>query len=96
MPSEPPATIRRMLLYSGTVQGVGFRYTTRATASRFDVTGYVRNLPDGRVEVVAEGIVAELDRFQDAMGKALHVYITGVDIENTAATGEFPSFGIVF
>ena len=43
------------MYFSGHVQGVGFRYTTRSVASRFAVTGYVRNLPDGRVELVAEG-----------------------------------------
>jgi acylphosphatase len=49
--------------YSGRVQGVGFRYATRNVATGFEVTGAVRNLDDGRVELVAEGSKEELDAF---------------------------------
>jgi acylphosphatase len=59
---------RRMtVLYSGPVQGVGFRYTVKQVAMGFEVTGTVRNLPDGRVEVVAEGDRAELESFREAI-----------------------------
>ena len=47
--------IRRTSHFSGHVQGVGFRYTVQDLAADFDVRGYVRNLPDGRVELVVEG-----------------------------------------
>ncbi len=53
--------------YSGNVQGVGFRYATREVATGFDVSGTVRNLPDGRVELVAEGKAQELDAFREAI-----------------------------
>jgi acylphosphatase len=43
----------KQVFYSGRVQGVGFRYTVKRIASGFDVTGWVRNLPDGRVELQA-------------------------------------------
>ena len=49
--------------YSGRVQGVGFRYATKTVATGFEVTGAVRNLEDGRVELVAEGSKEELDAF---------------------------------
>ena len=49
------ATVRKRVLYAGHVQGVGFRYTTQGIARGFPVAGFVRNLPDGRVELVAEG-----------------------------------------
>ena len=49
--------------FRGTVQGVGFRYTVRQIAAEFAVTGYVKNLPDGTVEMVAEGEIRELKRF---------------------------------
>lgn len=55
------------LLYSGRVQGVGFRYTTKTLACGFEVTGTVRNLPDGRVELIVEGDRVELDEFRKAV-----------------------------
>ena len=58
---------RLCVFYSGTVQGVGFRYTVRTLAGGFDVTGTVRNLPDGRVELLAEGRKDELSAFQQAI-----------------------------
>ena len=54
---------RARVYYSGHVQGVGFRYTTQSVARRFAVTGFVRNLPDGRVELVAEGEQREVEAF---------------------------------
>jgi acylphosphatase len=58
---------RLQIFYSGHVQGVGFRYTVKTVSAGFDVMGTVRNLPDGRVELVAEGEVAELKAFQEAI-----------------------------
>jgi len=55
------------VLYAGHVQGVGFRYTARQVAQGFEVTGAVRNLPDGRVELVAEGERDELEAFRAAL-----------------------------
>ena len=54
---------RRRVFYSGRVQGVGFRATCRELAERRSVTGSVRNLPDGRVELLAEGQPAEVEIF---------------------------------
>ena len=51
------------VFYEGRVQGVGFRYTARRVAAGYDVAGYVRNLPDGRVELVASGDDEEVDGF---------------------------------
>jgi acylphosphatase len=58
---------RLRALYSGHVQGVGFRYSAKALAFGFEVTGTVGNLPDGRVELIAEGARAELEAFQQAI-----------------------------
>jgi acylphosphatase len=64
---SPPAANafrRRMtVFFSGHVQGVGFRYTAKTVAAGFEITGTIRNLPDGRVELVAEGTREELDAF---------------------------------
>ena len=55
------------VLYEGRVQGVGFRYSARRVAAGFDLAGYVRNLPDGRVELVASGDEEEVDGFLQAV-----------------------------
>ena len=55
--------IRRRVLFRGRVQGVGFRYTTASIARRQAVAGFVRNLPDGSVELVAESAPSVLDQF---------------------------------
>ena len=54
---------RVTLYYSGRVQGVGFRYTVYQIARGYDITGAVRNLHDGRVEVIAQGDESELRSF---------------------------------
>jgi len=58
------------VFYSGDVQGVGFRYTAKSVATGFEVTGTVRNLADGRVELIAEGARAELEGFRAAIRDA--------------------------
>ena len=57
----------RQVFYEGRVQGVGFRYTVRRIAKGFDVTGWVRNLLDGRVEMQASGEAEELHGFLQAI-----------------------------
>jgi acylphosphatase len=84
----------RRVLYSGRVQGVGFRFTARQIAQGFDVTGYVRNLPDGRVELVAEGAPAELDRFLGEIAAAMHGNIRDTEVEVHRATGKYADFQV--
>lgn len=55
------------VLYEGRVQGVGFRYSTKMVARGFEVSGWVRNLADGRVEMAAEGARQEIDDFLEAI-----------------------------
>lgn len=57
----------RHVFYEGRVQGVGFRYTVRYLAKGFEVLGWVRNLPDGRVELLAGGEPGEVDGFLEAI-----------------------------
>ena len=63
------ADVHRRVIYRGRVQGVGFRATTSRLALGFLVTGYVQNLDDGSVEVVASGEPAEVDRFVAAIDR---------------------------
>lgn len=89
------ASVRRVIFFSGRVQGVGFRYTTERIACRYDVKGFVRNLSDGRVELVAEGTVNDLDGVQRAVEEAMHGYIDRTHAADTSPTGEFAAFRIV-
>jgi len=82
------------MLFSGRVQGVGFRYTTRHIASRFRVTGYVQNLHDGRVRLIVEGNAAEVERFVTAVATEMAEYIHNQNDETLPATGEFPAFEV--
>jgi len=59
--------IGRQIYYEGRVQGVGFRYTVRSIAKGFDVLGWVKNLPDGRVELQVCGPPDEVREFLDAV-----------------------------
>ena len=81
--------------FSGTVQGVGFRYTTQHLAARFPVTGFVRNLPDGRVEVSAEGEESILTDFLTAIRQSsLADYIRDLETDWRPADGSFQGFGV--
>src|SRR5205807_2125458 len=79
-PSSMPHE-RRQVLYGGRVQGVGFRFTARDLAKGFPVSGYVRNLSDGRVEVVAEGEPPDLSSFLDAIAREMSDSIQDADVE---------------
>jgi acylphosphatase len=85
---------RREVYYSGRVQGVGFRYTTRAIAARFAVAGFVQNLPDGRVRLVVEAAAAELDRFLAAIADEMDACIRHTDCTVSPASDEFDRFEI--
>jgi acylphosphatase len=87
---------RREVYYSGRVQGVGFRFTVRAIASRYDVVGFVRNLSDGRVQLEVEGEPSEIDRFVQEIQQEMQSYIENVQQIVGDETGRFDSFDIKF
>jgi acylphosphatase len=87
---------RLHIFYSGNVQGVGFRYTVKAAATGFEVTGWVRNLPDGRVELAAEGLKDELEAFRLAIREAgLEHFVRKEEISWNEPANEFRGFEIV-
>jgi acylphosphatase len=87
---------RLQILYSGRVQGVGFRYTTKSLACGFEVTGTVRNLPDGRVELVAEGARSELEAFRRAVQDSeVGRFIRQETLAWSAVKNEFRGFDII-
>lgn len=84
------------IFYSGHVQGVGFRYTAKTVATGFEIAGIVRNLPDGRVELIAEGRREELEAFREAIRDAgLKSLIRDERVTWSAARNEFRGFEIV-
>ena len=87
---------RLQMLYSGKVQGVGFRYSTKILAQGFEVTGTVKNLPDGRVELIAEGSREELEAFQEAIRESeLGPFIHQEETHWEPAKNAFRGFEIV-
>lgn len=82
--------------YIGKVQGVGFRFTSEDIAIDLGITGWVKNLRDGRVEVVAEAEEGVLEDFLNKINQRFSGYIQDVDIEWRAASRKFKDFGIQF
>jgi acylphosphatase len=83
--------------FSGLVQGVGFRYTVHSLAHTLGVTGWVRNLPDGRVELVGESSEATLLQLLKAIqNSGPGSYVRNVDVKWLLATGDFNEFSIEF
>ena len=82
--------------YSGRVQGIGFRFTVENIANELGVFGWVKNLRDGRVEVVAEAEEEVLKDFLDKIRQYFARYIQDVDIRWQESEGEFTDFGIEF
>ena len=78
------------------MQGVGFRYSVKSVATGFEVTGSVRNLPGGGVELVAEGAKDELEAFRQAIRESgLDHFIRQEDVSWQEASSEFRGFEIV-
>jgi acylphosphatase len=87
--------VARRWLISGEVQGVGFRFFAQRAAARHQVTGYARNLADGRVEVLAEGSVESVEGFKhDLAAGPSHARVEQVDELNVEPTGSYSTFRI--
>ena len=82
-----PDTVSRLAVYSGRVQGVGFRYAAQELSHDFAVNGYVRNLPEGTVEVMAEGPAEEVNNFFAAIDRRMAGYIKDKSIQDAPSSG---------
>jgi acylphosphatase len=84
--------IARMVYYSGTVQGVGFRATTAHLARAYPVTGWVRNLSDGRVQLLAEGPAERVEAFLLAVRSYWRDYLKSEQQEEQPVSGSNTGF----
>ncbi len=82
--------------YTGRVQGVGFRYTTQDIARDLKVCGWVKNLRDGRVEVMAQAEEGALKDFLVRIAQYFSRYIQRADADWQPVTGEFKDFRVTF
>ncbi len=89
-----PQVLKANVFYSGRVQGVGFRYRAMRIAQGFEVAGYVRNLPDGRVQLEAEGAAAEVQAFLDEVAEELSGHIRQAEQTSEIGAGQFNGFTI--
>jgi len=80
--------------YSGWVQGVGFRFTAERVAASLGLKGWVKNLRDGRVEIVCEGKEGALKEFLEKISATFKTYVRDIDARWGDATGEFDGFDI--
>lgn len=90
------ANKRLHIYYSGSVQGIGFRYTAERIANSSKLTGWVKNLSDGQVEVMIEGAQPEIELFLQKISETFKGYIRNADLRWGEATGEFSGFEIRF
>ena len=87
---------RLHVFYSGRVHGVGFRYTAQDLAVKYAIMGWVKNTPDGRVELVAEGNEKNVNQFIASIESTLSAYITNKTFYDEPPSGEEKSFRIVY
>jgi len=94
--NESRQPVRARCVFSGMVQGVGFRFTAEHIARNYKVAGFARNLPDGTVEVVAEGERKEVEDFIGAIESRMSRHIRNREILWLEYGGDFRGFGIRF
>ena len=86
--------ITEQILFSGRVQGVGFRYTTQRIATGLPLRGFVRNLPDRRVEVIVTGSASSIQRLVAGLREYFGTGITDIDRQIMEAPEDFQNFEV--
>ena len=88
--------IAKHVVFKGRVQGVGFRYTMHRIAQRYDLTGLVKNLPDGSVEAVLQGTKANIGACLDDIQDSFSGYIRELKITDQPLNLQYHDFKIAF
>jgi acylphosphatase len=84
------------IIFSGRVQGIGFRFTAFNIANRYELAGFVRNLPDGTVEMLAQGNPDDITNCIRDIQESFIGYITDTKIEDTTPNLQYKTFKITF
>lgn len=84
------------IIFAGQVQDVGFRYTAERIARRYELTGFVRNLPDGSVEMLAQGAGQDIEDFLRDIRNTFTGYIRETQIEEVLPNPKYKDFRITF
>jgi acylphosphatase len=88
--------VAKHIIFSGRVQGVGFRYASHRTASRHDLTGWVRNLPDGSVEMFVQGEPGDIDDCINDILESFAGYVRETEINEIPPNPRYTSFKITY
>lgn len=88
--------IRKTVVYTGSVQGVGFRWAACQVAGGHEVTGSVRNRPDGRVELIVEGETKDVEAMLAELASLMGGHIRDTKVDTSEPTGEYGDFGIAY
>lgn len=84
------------IIFSGRVQGVGFRFTALNIANRYMLKGIVRNLPDGTVEMIAQGPAEDIDRCIEDIKESLVGNVREARVQETCYNPQYEDFKITF
>jgi len=87
---------RLHIYYNGRVQGVGFRFSAEHIAQELNLAGWIKNLPDGRVELIAEGDEGILKKLIDEIENRMGSYVSNQLVDWEEFKGEFEHFGVIF
>jgi acylphosphatase len=90
------ADVAKHVIFLGRVQGVGFRYTARRIAARYELTGFVRNLPNGTVEMLVQGSIEDVANCLRDIDEAFAGYIRDTQTENVPPNARYSTFQIAF
>jgi acylphosphatase len=88
--------IAKHIVFSGRVQGVGFRFTALNIANRHGLTGYVKNMPDGEVEMLAQGTAEMIDNCISDLQDSFVGTISHIDINEVTPDPKLTDFRITF
>jgi acylphosphatase len=88
--------IAKNIVFSGRVQGVGFRFTAQRIALRYELAGFVKNLPAGQVQMLVQGPAEDIDDCLRDISESFASYIRDTKIEDAAISGEHTGFEIAF